>query len=61
MEMRRELEYNKAGDVIDGFEDLGNGNRRGNIARKALIFMLKACCSNWKHIMSFYAFSSGAE
>ncbi|XP_061392927.1 uncharacterized protein LOC133328373 [Musca vetustissima] len=61
MEVRKELEFNKADDVVDGYQDFGGGCRNGAIASKALVFMVKGCCSNWKYIMSFYASSNAVH
>lgn len=47
-------------DAIDGFEDLGNGKRCSKLASKALVFMIKGCCSDWKYIISLYAMSNAA-
>ncbi|XP_058976182.1 uncharacterized protein LOC131801430 [Musca domestica] len=57
VEIKPVLEYNKAEDVVDGFEDFGKDRRSKEMARRCLFFMIKGICSDWKFIISFYPVS----
>ncbi|XP_058974994.1 uncharacterized protein LOC131801046 [Musca domestica] len=57
VEIKPVLEYNKAEDVVDGFEDFGKNRRSKEMARRCLFFMIKGICSDWKFIISFYPVS----
>lgn len=55
IEIKRELEYYKAEDVIEGFQEMGDGKRYNILANKCRFFMLKSICGNWKYVLSYYA------
>ncbi|KAI4468043.1 e3 sumo-protein ligase [Holotrichia oblita] len=57
----KRLQYNQSADCIDGFEDLGNGQRRPVFAEHALVFMARGIFRKWKQPISFYFTKSGMK
>ena len=58
MSIRPYLEYNQKEDYIEGFSDLGEYGRTGELANTALIFMLSSLSCNWKQAV-YISFSKG--
>ncbi|XP_067636093.1 uncharacterized protein [Eurosta solidaginis] len=54
MHIKSDLCYNKARDLIDGFEDIGGGRRTLQLGSKFLFFMIKGITSNRKYVFSYY-------
>lgn len=48
------LEYNKKFDFIEGFEDLGKGERTQKIAKYVLVFLARGIYSNWKLPLCYF-------
>lgn len=58
MSIRNFLSYNKHGDFIEGFEDLGVGGTSQYVANHALAFMVRGLSSKWKQCIGYFL-SSG--
>lgn len=61
MAINKNLHFNFHTGVIEGFEDLGSGQRSSNVADKALVFMLRGLFSNWKFPVAFYFARGGMK
>ncbi|XP_045783160.1 uncharacterized protein LOC123879484 isoform X1 [Maniola jurtina] len=61
MAINKNLFFNFHTGVIEGFEDLGGGERTNNVADKALVFMLRGIFSNWKIPIAFYFVRDGIK
>ena len=59
MSIRPYLEYNQKEDYIEGFSDLGEYGRTGELANIALTFMLSGLSCNWKQAV-YFSFSKGS-
>ncbi|XP_036346865.1 uncharacterized protein LOC118756197, partial [Rhagoletis pomonella] len=57
--IKKDLVYNKSRDIIDGFVDIGDGNRDLNVADKCCFFMVKAIAADWKYVLSYYMVKGG--
>ncbi|XP_026325075.1 uncharacterized protein LOC113234055 [Hyposmocoma kahamanoa] len=61
MAINKNLHFNFHTGVIEGFEDLGSGQRSSNVADKALVFMLHGLFSRWKFPVTFYFARDGVK
>ena len=48
MEIKKNLQYNRKFDLIEGFEDLGEYGRTPNLGNKVLVFMIRGLYENYK-------------
>lgn len=55
------LEYSKQLDVVEGYEDLGNGKRSNLTAKFALVFMLRGLYKSWKLPVAYYLTHTGIK
>lgn len=53
------IEYNKALDMIEGFEDLGPLGRSPNYAKHALVIMIRGLYKNWKFPLRYFLSGNG--
>ena len=58
MAIKTQLVYNKKGDCIEGFENLGSLGHTQYIANHALAFMVRGLASKWKQCIGYFL-SSG--
>lgn len=61
MSLSAGLSYNIKYDHIEGFEDLGAGERRPKFADHVLVFMVRGIRRKWKQAISFYFVESAAK
>lgn len=61
MSIKKAIEYSKAKDLIEGFEDLGELGRKPILAKEALVLMLRGIYSNWKIPIAFYFTENGVK
>lgn len=55
------LQYNAANDLIESFEDIGDGVRRCKFADHALVFMARGIHKKWKQPLCFYFLEQGMK
>lgn len=55
------LEYFKKLDIVEGYEDLGNGKRSNLTAKFALVFMLRGLYISWKIPVAYYLTHTGIK
>ncbi|KAL4083018.1 hypothetical protein QTP88_028348 [Uroleucon formosanum] len=55
------IEYNKALDIIEGFEDLGPLGRSPNYAKHALVIMVRGLYINWKFPLCYVLSGNGVS
>jgi len=55
------IEYNKALDIIEGFEDLGPLGRSPNYAKHALVIMVRGLYKNWKFPLCYFLSGNGVS
>lgn len=55
------LEYSKAFDFIEGFEDFGKYGRSCNTANSCLIFMARGIYSSWKIPVAYFVAHSSVK
>lgn len=55
------LEYSKKLDLVEGYEDLGNGERSNLTAKFALVFMLRGLYMSWKIPVAYYLTHTGIK
>lgn len=48
------LYYNCLLDIVEGFEDFGEGGRTDREANHCLVFMVRGICKDWKMPVAFY-------
>ena len=48
------IEYNKAFDLIEGFEDLGSLGRSSKFAKHTLMIMVRRLYTNWKFPLCYF-------
>lgn len=53
--------YNKALDIIEGFEDLGPLGRSLNYAKHALVIMIRGLFKNWKFPLCYFLSGKGVS
>ncbi|XP_033502419.2 uncharacterized protein LOC117269502 [Epinephelus lanceolatus] len=58
MSIKEAVHYNESADKVEGFEDLGKGQRSPYVANYASAFMVKGLFKEWKQLFG-YCFSSG--
>ena len=58
MAIKTQLLYNKKGDCIEGFENLGSLGHTQYVANHALAFMVRGLASKWKQCIGYFL-SSG--
>ena len=61
MQLDPSLQLNRGTDVIEGFQDYGEGNRQPVIADKVMVFMARGQCSKWKQPISYYFTEGGMK
>lgn len=61
MSILKSLEYNKALDMIEGFEDLGPLGRSSNYAKHALVIMVRGLYKNWKFPLCYFLGNNGVN
>ena len=63
MSIRSAEEYSKKYDVIEGLVDIGNDNRKPEIAKHALLFCINSINAenNWRQLLSFGFNENGAS
>jgi hypothetical protein len=54
MSVKPNLFFDSHHDRIDGFEDLGKGGKTDQVAKYALVFMVRGLFSNWKQPVAYY-------
>lgn len=54
MSIRKNLQYNRKQDIIDGYQDHVNQGRTLEPATHALLFMAIGIRKNWKQPLAFY-------
>ncbi|KAG8228694.1 hypothetical protein J437_LFUL008683 [Ladona fulva] len=54
MSIKPSFAFNSRSDCIDGFEDHGSRGRSTNVAREALVFMVRGLRQKWKQPVAFY-------
>ena len=54
MAIKESLDYSKANDKMEDYEDLGRFGRTSNSATEVLVFCLRGIYSTWKLPISFY-------
>ena len=54
MSVRENVWFNQKFDCIEGFEDLGSQGRTCNIAKHALLFMVRGLHRKWKQPVAYY-------
>lgn len=52
--IRRDLDYNEALDLIDGFKHLSNSEREALIGKQICVFMLRGLYTNWKYVLNYF-------
>lgn len=55
------LEYSKAMDMIEGFEDLGNMGRTRLTAQYALVFLVRGLYNSWKLPIAYFLTHTGVK
>lgn len=55
------LEYSKAYDFVEGFEDIGRFGRANKSANIALVFMAKGIYSSWKFPVAYFLAHSAVK
>ncbi|KAI4465431.1 thap domain-containing protein 9 [Holotrichia oblita] len=55
------LSYNRASDLIDGFQDNGPEGRHPSFADKAMVFMARGIYKKWKQPIAYYFNSGGMK
>lgn len=61
MTLKKGLEYSKAMDLIEGFEDLGYLGRGSRIGKQALVFMARGLYSTWKQPLMYFISEFGTS
>lgn len=61
MSIMTNLEYTSKYDLIEGFEDFGNGERNGKEAKYALVFIARGLYINWKIPVAYFLGSRTIE
>ncbi|XP_025192284.1 uncharacterized protein LOC112592447 [Melanaphis sacchari] len=61
MSILKYIEYNKALDMIEGFEDLGPLGRSSNYAKHALVIMVRGLYKNWKFPLCYFLSGNGVS
>lgn len=61
MSIKRNIDYNKHTDMIEGFEDLGEFGRKSSPARQALVLMIRGIYSTWKIPIAFFVSDDGVS
>ncbi|XP_037296406.1 uncharacterized protein LOC115455259 [Manduca sexta] len=54
MSLKKRLIFNSANDKVEGYEDLGEHGRSGNLADKALVLLLQGVHKNFKQPLAHY-------
>ena len=52
--LKKQLEYNKYQDAIEGFQDLANYGKEPVLANTALVFYIRGLLYNWKIPLGYY-------
>lgn len=52
--IKRDLEYNEAFDLIDGFQHLFNDERINLIGKQVCVFMFRGLFCNWKYVLNYF-------
>ena len=52
MSIQENLIFNTSRDCVDGFQDLGNGNRSNILATSVCVFMIRSLCGKFKQIIN---------
>lgn len=60
MSIEAELSYNRKLDLIDGFENCGDG-RRLKIADHAMVFMARGLRKKWKQPLAYFFADGGMK
>jgi len=55
------LEFNKALDLIEGYQDLGQFGRSAEASKNALVIMIRGLYQNWKFPFAFFFSGSGIK
>lgn len=55
------LEFNKALDFIEGYQDLGQFGRSSEASKNALVIMIRGLYQNWKFPFAFFFSGSGIK
>ncbi|XP_045477880.1 uncharacterized protein LOC123683025 [Harmonia axyridis] len=61
MSIKRNIDYNKHTDMIEGFEDLGEFGRKSSPASQALVLMIRGIYSTWKIPIAFFVSEDGVS
>lgn len=59
--IKKAIEYNKALDVIEGYEDLGTLGRTNKIGSYALVIMIRCLYVNWKFPFCYFFTGNGIK
>ncbi|KAK9692944.1 Transposase protein [Popillia japonica] len=52
--LKKELQYNKYQDVVEGYQDLANFGKQVKLANTALVFLVRGLLHNWKIPLAYY-------
>lgn len=61
MAIKRRLEFSRRGDLIEGFEDLGEHGRKAVASKQAMVLMARGVYSDWKIPIAYYFSESGVK
>lgn len=61
MALKKFLEYSKAMDFIEGFEDLGHLGRTNKFAKEALVFFVRGMFLSWKFPFTYFLSQSATS
>ncbi|XP_026819549.1 uncharacterized protein LOC113558273 [Rhopalosiphum maidis] len=59
--IKKAIEYNKALDIIEGYEDLGTLGRTNKIGSYALVIMIRCLYVNWKFPLCYFFTGNGIK
>ena len=54
IKIRRNAEYNKYIDLVDGMDDSGNNNREIKFGNYICAYMIRELHCNWKYVLSYF-------
>lgn len=54
MSLKKRLIYNSANDIIEGYQDLGEHGRNGDLSDKALVLLLQGVRQKFKQPLAHY-------
>lgn len=54
MAIKQAIEYSRAKELIEGFEDLGELGRKPMLAKQVLVFLVRGIYGTWKIPMSYF-------